>query len=258
MTRPSGESLYLRLVQKPLDGLELRALAPPRRPRRASARPAASRASGLFARLIDAGFTTSLLLRGSVPGGTAAAAQIKYARGRERRSTLRLPRPRGARGRLDLPPVPLLLLHERLPLHVLRRQRPRGRLGAGLHLPRGRTRTGRGRSGSRPPRTTTPATSCAAAGTTRRSSRMATTRSSTQAPDRTPRTSSAASTSPRCPSPPSGAWAASSTCSASSGATRSGSPIRATCARALRERAQRPLRRLRPWRRQGHRARSGR
>jgi hypothetical protein len=34
---------------------------------------------GLFARLIDAGFTASLLARGSVPGGTAAAAQIKYA-----------------------------------------------------------------------------------------------------------------------------------------------------------------------------------
>ena len=35
---------------------------------------------GLFARLVDAGFTASLLLRGTVPGGTAAAAQVKYAR----------------------------------------------------------------------------------------------------------------------------------------------------------------------------------
>ena len=34
---------------------------------------------GLFARLVDAGFNASLLLRGTVPGGTAAAAEIKYA-----------------------------------------------------------------------------------------------------------------------------------------------------------------------------------
>jgi len=37
---------------------------------------------GLFARLVDAGFTASLLLRGTVPGGTAAAAQVKYAHAR--------------------------------------------------------------------------------------------------------------------------------------------------------------------------------
>jgi hypothetical protein len=30
---------------------------------------------GLFARLVDAAFSASLLLRGTVPGGTAAAAQ---------------------------------------------------------------------------------------------------------------------------------------------------------------------------------------
>jgi hypothetical protein len=33
---------------------------------------------GLFARLVDAGFNASLLLRGKVPGGTAAAASVKY------------------------------------------------------------------------------------------------------------------------------------------------------------------------------------
>ena len=33
---------------------------------------------GLFARLVDTGFTASLLLRGSVPGGTTAAASVKY------------------------------------------------------------------------------------------------------------------------------------------------------------------------------------
>jgi hypothetical protein len=37
----------------------------------------------LFARLVDAAFSASLLLRGTVPGGTAAAAQVKYARARE-------------------------------------------------------------------------------------------------------------------------------------------------------------------------------
>jgi hypothetical protein len=43
---------------------------------------------GLFARLVDAGFSASLLLRGTVPGGTAAAAQVKYAAVRERDSRL--------------------------------------------------------------------------------------------------------------------------------------------------------------------------
>ncbi len=75
---PPGENLYLRLVQEPYDSLELarwqrrtdlvRFRAPGRLAR-----------VGLFARLVDAGFTVSLLLRGTVPGGTAAAAQTKYA-----------------------------------------------------------------------------------------------------------------------------------------------------------------------------------
>ncbi len=89
---PPGESLYLRLVQKPLNGLELRRWRsrPGRIPFSAPGRLARV---GLFARLLDAGFTASLLLRGSVPGGTAAAAQIKYAHARETRPPLRLPRP---------------------------------------------------------------------------------------------------------------------------------------------------------------------
>lgn len=78
---PVGESLYLRLVQHPLSGSELRRWRnrPDRVPFRAPGRLARV---GLFARLVDAGFTASLLLRGSVPGGTAAAAQIKYERAR--------------------------------------------------------------------------------------------------------------------------------------------------------------------------------
>ncbi len=75
---PPGESLYLRLVQHPLNGLELQRWR--RRPDRVPFRaPGRLARVGLFARLVDAGFTASLLLRGSVPGGTAAAAQVKYA-----------------------------------------------------------------------------------------------------------------------------------------------------------------------------------
>ena len=74
---PPGESLYLRLVQQPLGGVELaRWRLRPDRVRFSA--PGRLARVGLFARLIDAGFTASLLLRGSVPGGTAAAAQIKY------------------------------------------------------------------------------------------------------------------------------------------------------------------------------------
>lgn len=79
---PAGESLYLRLVQRPLDSAELRRWR--NRPDRVHfSAPGRLARVGLFARLMDAGFTASLLLRGSVPGGTAAAAQIKYARAYE-------------------------------------------------------------------------------------------------------------------------------------------------------------------------------
>ena len=61
-----------------------------------------------------------------------------------------------------------------------------------------------------------------------------------RAPARTPPTSSAASTSPRCPSRPSGGWAASSTWCASSGATRCASPTPATCGRRSRARSACP------------------
>lgn len=77
-TAPPGEQLFLQLVQRPLDGLEL--VRWRQRPGRPSLRqPGRLARVGLFARLVDAGFNASLLLRGTVPGGTAAAAEIKYA-----------------------------------------------------------------------------------------------------------------------------------------------------------------------------------
>jgi hypothetical protein len=77
-TAPPGQQLFLRLVQEPLAGLALaRWRQRPDRPRFVS--PGRLARVGLFARLVDAGFDASLMLRGSVPGGTAAAAQIKYA-----------------------------------------------------------------------------------------------------------------------------------------------------------------------------------
>ncbi|HSS36247.1 MAG TPA: hypothetical protein VLR93_08220 [Patescibacteria group bacterium] len=76
-TAPPGETLYLRLVQEPLGGFALAQWS--RRPDRPVFRaPGRLARVGLFARLVDAGFNASLLLRGKVPGGTAAAASVKY------------------------------------------------------------------------------------------------------------------------------------------------------------------------------------
>jgi hypothetical protein len=73
----AGEERYLRFVRKPMDGFELARWN--RRPDRPHFRAAGRLARvGLFARLIDAGFTASLLVRGRVPGGTAAAAPHPY------------------------------------------------------------------------------------------------------------------------------------------------------------------------------------
>jgi len=72
-----GETLSMRLVQRPMNGLELARWS--RRPDRPSFRaPSRLARVGLFARLVDTGFTASLFLRGSVPGGTTAAASLKY------------------------------------------------------------------------------------------------------------------------------------------------------------------------------------
>jgi hypothetical protein len=78
----AGESLYLRFVQHPLGPLEL-ARWRARPDREVFRTPGRLARVGLFARLVDAGFTASLLLRGTVPGGTAAAAAVKYGAIRE-------------------------------------------------------------------------------------------------------------------------------------------------------------------------------
>lgn len=73
-----GHGLSLRFVERGLDRGELRAWRRDgSRPRLA---PGGNRfaAVGLLSRLIDAGMRSSLLLRGRVPGGTAAAAEQDY------------------------------------------------------------------------------------------------------------------------------------------------------------------------------------
>jgi hypothetical protein len=72
-----GEERYLRFVPEPMDALAMTRWN--RRPGRPVFRSTGRLARvGLFARLVDAGFNASLLVRGSVPGGTAAAASQRY------------------------------------------------------------------------------------------------------------------------------------------------------------------------------------
>ena len=81
-----GEAQFLRFVPKPLNALEVtRWRARPDRQRFSA--PGRLARVGLAARLVDAGMVASLLLRGRVPGGTAAAASQKYdaIRGRDPR-----------------------------------------------------------------------------------------------------------------------------------------------------------------------------
>ena len=77
-SRVPDRSLFLQFVQEPLSGV---AVAPGRdragRPRFSA--PSRLARVGIVARLIDAGFDLSLLVRGTVPGGTVAAAELKYA-----------------------------------------------------------------------------------------------------------------------------------------------------------------------------------
>ena len=74
---PPGESRFLRYVQRPLSPIELaRFNGRPDRPRFQA--PGRLARVGLLARMLDAGLLASLLVRGKVPGGTAAAAAVKY------------------------------------------------------------------------------------------------------------------------------------------------------------------------------------
>jgi hypothetical protein len=73
----AGEERYLRFVPAPMDGIEL-ARWNRRADRPRFHAPGRLARVGLFARLVDAGFNASLLVRGRVPGGTAAAAARQY------------------------------------------------------------------------------------------------------------------------------------------------------------------------------------
>ena len=76
---PPGHLQFLRFVPKPMNAVELaRWRNRPDRPRFSA--PGRLARVGLPARLVDAGLVTSLLLRGRVPGGTAAAADRRYRR----------------------------------------------------------------------------------------------------------------------------------------------------------------------------------
>ncbi len=74
---PPGQAQYLRFVPHPMNAVELtRWRNRPGAPTFDA--PGRLARVGLAARLVDAGLVTSLLLRGRVPGGTAAAASVKY------------------------------------------------------------------------------------------------------------------------------------------------------------------------------------
>jgi hypothetical protein len=73
----ADEALFLRFVQSPLNPIDL-ARWNGRSGKPEFRAPGRLARVGLAARLLDAGMVVSLLVRGNVPGGTAAAAQIKY------------------------------------------------------------------------------------------------------------------------------------------------------------------------------------
>jgi hypothetical protein len=74
---PSGHARFLRFVQQPMSPLELARFR--QRPERQVFRaPGRLARVGILARLLDAASVASLLVRGKVPGGTAAAASVKY------------------------------------------------------------------------------------------------------------------------------------------------------------------------------------
>jgi hypothetical protein len=82
-SRAPGRALYLRFVQEPLGRVAvIEGRAGAARPRFSA--PSRLARVGIVARLIDALFDLSLLVRGTVPGGTVAAAEVKYAEIRAR------------------------------------------------------------------------------------------------------------------------------------------------------------------------------
>ncbi len=74
---PPGQAQFLRFVPRPFDAIEL-ARWRNRSDRQRFSAPGRLARVGLLARLVDAGLVMSLLLRGRVPGGTAAAAAVRY------------------------------------------------------------------------------------------------------------------------------------------------------------------------------------
>ena len=73
---PANHTLYLRFVEKPLDGLEYqRWLRDPHRDRFIA--PGRLARVPLVFRLADLFFDLSFIVRGRVPGGQAAAAEVK-------------------------------------------------------------------------------------------------------------------------------------------------------------------------------------
>lgn len=76
-TVADGRPRFLRFIQQPLNPLEL-ARFTQRADRPLFRAPGRLARVGLPARLLDAGLIASLLVRGRVPGGTAAAAALKY------------------------------------------------------------------------------------------------------------------------------------------------------------------------------------
>ena len=74
---PPGQAQFLRFVPHAFDALEL-ARWQNRPDRQRFSAPGRLARVGLAARLVDAGLVMSLLLRGRVPGGTAAAAAVRY------------------------------------------------------------------------------------------------------------------------------------------------------------------------------------
>jgi hypothetical protein len=74
---PPKSTLYLRFIQEPLNALAYQTwLMQPDRP--IFSAPGRLARVGLASRILDTIFDLSLLLRGTVPGGTTAAADLRY------------------------------------------------------------------------------------------------------------------------------------------------------------------------------------